>query len=56
MEGKGDYFSSFDGLSEKLSDLNRLSDGSDLAEIAKRRYTWEIIRKQYLELFGVKEK
>lgn len=56
MEGKGDYFSSFDGLSEKLADLNKLSDGSDLAEIAKRRYTWKIIRKQYLELFGMQEK
>ncbi len=51
MEDKGNYFSSSKGLAKILGESNSLVDGNAMAEIAKRRYTWEIIRKQYLELF-----
>lgn len=51
MEDKGNYFSDSKGLAKILADTNRLADGNDMGEIAKRRYTWKIIRKQYLELF-----
>jgi len=51
MEDKGNYFSSSKGLTKILGESNILADGNDMAEIAKRRYTWKIIRKQYLELF-----
>jgi len=56
MEDKGNYFSSSNGLTKILGELDSLSDGNDMAEIAKRRYTWEIIREQYLELFQSKGK
>jgi glycosyltransferase involved in cell wall biosynthesis len=51
MEDKGNYFSSPKGLAKILGEPNGLVDGFKMTEIAKRRYTWEIIRKQYLELF-----
>ena len=51
MEDKGNYFSSSKGLTKILGESNIIADGNDMAEIAKRRYTWKIIRKQYLELF-----
>jgi glycosyltransferase involved in cell wall biosynthesis len=51
MEDKGNYFSSSKGLAKILSEPNGHVDGIEMTEIAKRRYTWEIIRKQYLELF-----
>jgi glycosyltransferase involved in cell wall biosynthesis len=55
MEDKGNYFSSSKGLAKILGEPNGLVDGIEMTEIAKRRYTWEIIRKQYLELFRHKE-
>ena len=51
MEDKGNYFSSSQDLTKIIGESNRLADGNEMAEIAKRRYTWEIIRKQYLEIF-----
>ena len=55
MEDKGNYFSSSKGLAKILEEPNCLVDGVEMTEIAKRRYTWEIIRKQYIELFRHKE-
>ena len=55
MEDKGNYFSSSKGLAKTLEEPNGLEDGVEMTEIAKRRYTWVIIRKQYLELFRHKE-
>jgi glycosyltransferase involved in cell wall biosynthesis len=55
MEGIGNYFSSSEGLIKCLDELNGLTDGIEMNEIAKRRYTWEIVRTQYLELFRYKE-
>lgn len=51
MEDKGNYFSSSEGLAKILGQPNGLIDGIKITEIAKRRYTWKIIRKQYLDLF-----
>ncbi len=56
MEDKGNYFSNSKDLAIILGELHDLEDGIEMKEIAKRRYTWEIIRKQYLELFQDKEK
>lgn len=56
-EGKALYF---DG-SEKLQQLLRSLDmmvlekvGRDMLEVANRRYTWQIVAKQYFDLLGLK--
>lgn len=51
MENMGDYFKSAPDLIKLLANLGSLGDGSILSEIANRRYTWDIVRKQYLEMF-----
>ena len=51
MENKGNYFTSSDNLIRLLENINQLQNGAILTEIARRRYTWDIVRKQYLELF-----
>lgn len=51
MENKGNYFSSSEELARILSEPIGIDDGIIMSEIAKKRYAWEIIRKQYLELF-----
>jgi len=51
MENKGSYFKDEQSLQALLAshDWEDITDG-DMEEIAQRRYTWQIIRKQYLEL------
>jgi glycosyltransferase involved in cell wall biosynthesis len=51
MENKGNYFTGSDNLARLLENTNLLQDGAVLTEIARGRYTWDIVRKQYLELF-----
>lgn len=51
MENTGNYFNSSNNLAEMLGDLDGLVEGAAMGEIANRRYTWDIVRKQYLELF-----
>jgi glycosyltransferase involved in cell wall biosynthesis len=51
MENEGSYFNSSRHLAEILDDPISQTDGEVMTEIAKRRYTWEIIREQYLILF-----
>ena len=51
MENRGDYFTHSDNLAYMLGNLPALDDGNVLKDIAQRRYTWDIVRKQYLELF-----
>lgn len=51
MEDSGNYFSSAASLGELLENTSNLAGGDILKEIAQRRYTWDIVRKQYLELF-----
>lgn len=53
MENKGNYFTCADDLVKLLESKNVLEEGTVLSEIAQRRYTWDIVRKQYLELFGI---
>lgn len=53
MENKGNYFTSLDSLVVLLENTKLLQDGAVLTEIARRRYTWDIVRKQYLELFEI---
>lgn len=51
MENKGDYFDCETKLSKLVNNIENLCDGSILCEIAQRRYNWDIVRKQYLEVF-----
>ena len=51
LENKGNYFSSTQKLSHLLSDIESLTDKIIFREIANRKYTWDFIRKEYLELF-----
>ena len=53
MENKGNYFTSLVSLVGLLENTKLLQDGAVLTEIARRRYTWDIVRKQYLELFEI---
>ncbi|MDA7787257.1 DUF1972 domain-containing protein [Gammaproteobacteria bacterium] len=53
MENRGDYFTDSDNLAHMLGNLTALDNGNALKEIAKRRYTWDIVRKQYLKLLQV---
>lgn len=55
MENKGVYFDSSDDLSTLIQDVDNFPDGSALIEIAKRRYTWDIVRGQYFKLFKTLE-
>jgi glycosyltransferase involved in cell wall biosynthesis len=56
MENKGNYFSCSNSLVKILEEPSSLVDDTEMNEIAKRRYTWEIIREQYLEIFRHKKK
>ncbi len=51
MENKGDYFDCESKLSKLVNNIENLCEGSILYEIAQRRYNWNLIRKQYLEVF-----
>ena len=53
-EDKANYFSSSKDLVELINDTNAVVNeqiGSNMKEIAERRYTWEIIKQQYEDLF-----
>jgi glycosyltransferase involved in cell wall biosynthesis len=50
MEGKGGYFESLASLVLEIGRYDQI-DGQSLLEIAQRRYTWSIVRRQYQELF-----
>ncbi len=54
MEDKGLYFSSASSLSLILDDSNFGGNGSELGDIARRRYTWSVVRAQYHKLFDFK--
>lgn len=53
MDNKGNYFNSSYQLANLLGNVDSLEKGNVLKEIAQRRYTWDIVRKQYLELFKI---
>ncbi len=51
MENRGDYFSNAEDLLKLIKNLAKLADPKHISEIAKRRYTWDTVRSQYLQLF-----
>ena len=53
-ENKAIYFSSVDNLISELnnSNLDLMANATAMNEIAERRYTWEIIAKQYESLYN----
>lgn len=51
MENKGRYFDSFESLATCIKEKTDDSEGNELLEVAERRYTWKIVRAQYLALF-----
>ena len=51
LEGIGHYFSSVSTLSHIVEEGFFYNDGVKFGDIARRRYTWRIVRKQYRELF-----
>ena len=52
LEGKGRYFNSEDSLIECINQKIDDSEGQELLQIAQRRYTWKVVRAQYLALFS----
>lgn len=54
-EGKAYYFMSEDELIRGLSELTedeKLKNGKDMTEIARRRYTWDRVGEAYFDLLG----
>ena len=51
LDGVGHYFSSVSTLSRIVEEGVFHNDGVKFGDIARRRYTWSIVRKQYRELF-----
>lgn len=49
-ENKAIYFSNADQLVNAIENIESVNLGQILKNIAMRRYTWDIVRKQYLEL------
>lgn len=55
MENKGYYFKSSNNLVNMIEDISNLDCGDEMIEIAQRRYTWKIIREQYIKLLGFRK-
>ena len=51
MEDKGLYFLSSSSLLKILNNVDFLEGGEELGAIARRRYTWKVVRDQYRKLF-----
>ena len=51
LDGIGCYFSSVTTLSRIVEEGIFNADVGKFGDIARRRYTWQIVRKQYRELF-----
>lgn len=52
MENCGQYFSDAEDLKALVIGDSLSDSGPQLAEIAARRYTWQIVRRQYFDLFA----
>jgi len=50
-EDKASFFANTKELISLINHSNDLNNGSEMVEIAERRYTWEIVKKQYFDLF-----
>ena len=51
-EDKANYFSSAHSLRELLVETENPGRGTDMLEIARTRYTWDIVKSQYEALFN----
>ncbi|CAI8327979.1 MAG: Uncharacterised protein [Porticoccaceae bacterium UBA1117] len=51
MEENGIFFTSADDLRTIITGSEEIAGGKALLEVAQRRYTWEVVREQYLALF-----
>ena len=51
MEENGAFFTSVDDLRAIITGREEIVGSKALLEIAQRRYTWEVVREQYLALF-----
>ena len=51
LDNLGVYFNSVEALTRILSNDLVASAGLPLLEVAQKKYTWEIVSKQYLSLF-----
>ncbi|MEM5529413.1 DUF1972 domain-containing protein [Gammaproteobacteria bacterium AS21] len=50
-EDQAAFFTSVDELVELIDNSESVANGINMQEIAERRYTWEIVKKQYFSLF-----
>jgi glycosyltransferase involved in cell wall biosynthesis len=50
-ENKATYFSNVESLIKEISLKNLPNNADKMHEIAQRRYTWKIVKKQYFDLF-----
>lgn len=50
-EDKASFFTNAKELISLINHSNDLNNGSEMVEIAERRYTWEIVKKEYFDLF-----
>lgn len=50
-EGKANYFLTVEDLLREIDQEKLINNAFCMKEIALRRYTWEIVRKQYFSLF-----
>ena len=51
MDNHGSFFSTYEELNEIINADGPLPGGAELVQIARRRYTWDFVRKMYLDLF-----
>jgi glycosyltransferase involved in cell wall biosynthesis len=51
-ENKANYFSNENELIEQIKANSFTTNSAEMLEIAKRRYTWDIVKKQYFTLFN----
>lgn len=50
-EDKANFFADENELIGQVEDSKKFINGDDMLEIAERRYTWSIVKQQYLALF-----
>jgi glycosyltransferase involved in cell wall biosynthesis len=50
-EERADFFSTVEGLIQLIKQENSISNANSMKEIAQRRYTWQIVKQQYFDLF-----
>jgi glycosyltransferase involved in cell wall biosynthesis len=50
-EGKAEYFGNPEELVQLINRSIDINNGSNMQEVAERRYTWKIVKEQYFSLF-----